>query len=251
MNKFKNKQVLITGGSTGMGLASARAFIAEGADVIITGKSAENLEKAAAGINSAQLKTIASDISDISSIDNLAATVGQTGKKLDVLFLNAGIAFFSPVEQTTVEVFDAMFNTNVRGLYFTLQKLLPYLNEGASVILNSSVVSTGALANASAYSATKAAVSSIGRTAATELAAKKIRVNIVSPGPVDTPIFSKSGLSVAEQDGFKTNMAASLPLGRIGKAEEVANTVLFLASDEASFITGVELQVDGGGGLRR
>ncbi len=251
MSKFKDKQVVITGGSTGMGLATAKAFIAEGAQVTITGKSAENLAKAATEIGSPNLKTAIADIADLASTDALAQSIAKTGKKLDVLFLNAGIALFAPLENTTVEAFDAMFNVNVRGLYFTLQKLLPYLNEGASVILNSSVVSTGAMANASAYAATKAAVSSIGRIAANELAAKKIRVNIVSPGPIDTPIFGKSGLPAEVADGFKTTLASGLPLGRLGNASEVANAVLYLSSPDASFVTGVELLVDGGAGLRR
>jgi len=251
MNQFKDKQILITGGNSGMGLASAKAFIAQGAHVLITGKNADNLKKAAAEINSPNLKTILSDTSDIKSIEALAATVAQTGKKLDVLFLNAGIGRFGSIEQTSVEDFDIQFNTNVRGLYFTLQKLIPHLKDGASVILNSSVVSTAALANMSAYSATKAAVSSIGRIAATELAAKNIRVNILSPGPIETPIMGKSGLPAEAVSNFKAGLVSGVPLGRIGQAHEIADTVLFLASDASSFITGVELQVDGGVGLKR
>ena len=251
MSKFKDKQVLITGGSTGIGLATAKAFIAEGAQVTITGQSAENLNKATAEIGHANLKTSVSDTGNLASIDTLVESVVKSGKKLDVLFLNAGIASFAPIEGTTVEAFDAMFNVNVKGLYFTLQKLLPHLAEGASVILTSSVVSTGALANASAYAATKAAVSSFGRIIATELAPKGIRVNVVSPGPIDTPIFGKSGMPKEASDGFKSAMAASLPLSRLGEAEEVANAVLYLASPGASFVTGVELYVDGGASLRR
>ncbi len=251
MNRFKNKQVLITGGSTGMGLATAKAFIAEGAHVLITGKNEGNLKKAAAEINSHNLKTVVSDIADLKSIDALAESVAKTGTKLNVLFLNAGIAAFAPLEHTSVEAFDSMFNVNVKGLYFTLQKLIPHLAEGASVILNSSVVSTGAMANASAYAATKAAVSSIGRVAATELVAKKIRVNVVSPGPINTPILGKSDLPQEAVQGIVKALIAMVPQGRMGDAAEVANTVLFLASDDASFITGVELLVDGGAGLRR
>ncbi len=251
MSKFKDKQVLITGGSTGIGLATAKAFIAEGAQVTITGQSAENLKKATAEIGHANLKTAISDTGNLASIDALVESVAKAGKKLDVLFLNAGIAAFAPIEGTSVEAFDAMFNVNVKGLYFTLQKLLPHLADGASVILTSSVVSTGALANASAYAATKAAVSSFGRIIATELAPRGIRVNVVSPGPIDTPIFGKSGMPKEVADGFKTTMAASLPLSRLGEAEEVANAVLYLASPGASFVTGVELYVDGGASLRR
>jgi len=251
MSRFKDKQVLITGGSTGIGLATAKAFIAEGAHVTITGKSPENLKSAAAEVGGNNLKTVISDTGDLASIDTLVESVAKSGKKLNVLFLNAGIASFAPLEATSVEAFDAMFNVNVKGLYFTLQKLLPHLAEGASVILTSSVVSTGALANASAYAATKAAVSSIGRIIATELAPKKIRVNVVSPGPIDTPIFGKAGLPAEVADGFRNTLADGLPLKRLGQANEVANAVLYLASEGATFVTGVELYVDGGASLRR
>jgi NAD(P)-dependent dehydrogenase (short-subunit alcohol dehydrogenase family) len=251
MSRFKDKHVLITGGSTGMGFATAKAFIAEGAHVAITGKNADNLKKAATELGSEKLKTFVSDIGDMASIDALAVSVAKTGHKLNVLFLNAGVGSFSPIESTTEAAFDAVFNVNVKGLYFTLQKLLPYLAEGASVVLNSSVVSIGATANMSAYAATKAAVSSIGRVAAVELATKKIRVNVVSPGPIDTPILGKSGLPQEAIDGFVSTITSSLPLNRIGTAAEVANAVLFLSSDEASFITGVELFVDGGASLRK
>jgi NAD(P)-dependent dehydrogenase (short-subunit alcohol dehydrogenase family) len=234
-----------------MGLATAKGFINEGAEVIITGKNADNLKKAAAEINSPKLTTVVSDIADLNSIDALAALVAKRGHKLNALFLNAGVGIFAPIEGTSVEAFDTMFNVNVRGLYFTLQKLLPHLAEGASVTLNSSVVSTGAMANASAYAATKAAVSSIGRIAANELAAKKIRVNVVSPGPVDTPIFDKLGLTPEVKEGFRASLSSNIPLGRMGTSEEIAKTVLFLSSEEATFVTGVELQVDGGMGLRR
>ena len=251
MSRFKDKHVLITGGNSGMGLATAKAFIAEGAHVAITGKSAENLKKAATEIGSANLTTHLSDIGDIASIDAVAAAVAKTGKKLNVLFLNAGIGTFAPIEGTTEQAFDTTFDVNVKGLYFTLQKLLPYLADGASVVLNSSVVSTAAMANGSVYAATKAAVSSIGRAAAIELAQRKIRVNVVSPGPIDTPIVGKTGLPPEAIQAFLDSIIASVPLGRIGQAHEVASAVLFLSSDEASFITGVELYVDGGASLRK
>lgn len=251
MSEFTGKHVVITGGSTGMGLATAKAFISEGAHVLITGKNPANLEKAATEINHPNLKTLVSDIADLAAGDELAAKVAESGSKIDVLFLNAGIGIFAPIEQTTVADFDNMFHVNVRGLFFTLQKLLPYLKEGSSVILNSSVVSTGAMASASAYAATKAAVTSIGRIAATELAARKIRVNVVSPGPIDTPIFGKMGMPEEVAEGMKKSLEANIPLGRFGNPEEVANAVLFLSSDKASFITGADLLTDGGVGLRR
>lgn len=248
---FTNKNVLITGGSTGIGLATAKAFIEKGANVFITGKNADNLQKAATAINSSKLTTIVSDTADLVSISNLAQTIADTGKKLDVLFLNAGIAKFAPIEHTTEDDFDAQFNVNVKGLFFSLQKLIPQLADSASVLLTSSVVSTGAMANGSAYSATKAAVSAIGRAAAAELAEKNIRVNVVSPGPIDTPIFDKGGFSPEEKEGFKQQIASGTLVKRFGTSEEVANTVVFLASEAASNITGVELLVDGGIGLRR
>ncbi len=249
--RFSNKNVLITGGSTGIGFASAQGFLNEGANVIITGKSAENLQKAEAALNSPKLKTIVSDTAEVASIEALAKAVADSGNKLDVLFMNAGIAKFAPIEHTTENDFDAQFNVNVKGLFFTLQKLIPQLANGASVLLTSSVVSTGAMANGSAYSATNAAVSAIGRAAAAESAEKNIRVNVVSPGPIETPIFDKGGFSPEEKEGFKQQVSAGTLVKRMGTSEEVANTVLFLASEAASNITGVELLVDGGIGLRR
>lgn len=243
---FENKTVLITGGSTGIGLATAEAFIKEGANVIITGKNADNLKKAAAEINNPKLQTIVSDTADLASISALEKTIAATGNKLDVLFLNAGIAYFASIEQTTEEVFDAQFNVNVKGLFFTLSKLIPHLKNGASVLVTSSGAATASMLNASAYSATKAAVNAIARIAANELADRQIRVNIVSPGPVETPILGKTGLPAEVINGFKEQLVASTISKRIGRPDEIAQTVLFLASDAASFITGTELLVDGG-----
>lgn len=246
---FTNKNVVITGGSTGIGLATAKAFINAGANVLITGKNPDNLQKAADEINSPKLKTIVSDTSNLAGIGALENAIAEAGNQVDVLYLNAGIAKFASIENTTEEEFDSQFNTNVKGLFFTLQKLIPHLADGSSVLLTSSVVATGALANAGAYSATKAAVNAIGRIAANELAAKNIRVNIVSPGPIDTPIFGKS-LSADVIDNFKAGMSENGLIKRLGKPEEIAGTVLFLASEAAANITGVELLVDGGRGLR-
>jgi NAD(P)-dependent dehydrogenase (short-subunit alcohol dehydrogenase family) len=246
---FTNKNVVITGGSTGIGLATAKAFINAGANVTITGKNPENLQKAADEVNSPKLKTVVSDTSNLAGIAALEKAIDETGDKLDVLYLNAGIAKFASIENTTEEEFDSQFNTNVKGLFFTLQKLIPYLADGSSVLLTSSVVATGALANAGAYSATKAAVNAIGRIAANELAEKNIRVNIVSPGPIDTPIFGKT-LPQDAVAGFKNSMSENGLIKRLGKPEEIASTVLFLASEGANNITGAELLVDGGRGLR-
>jgi NAD(P)-dependent dehydrogenase (short-subunit alcohol dehydrogenase family) len=237
--KFNQKNIVITGGTTGIGLATAKAFIAEGANVWITGRKANNLQKAADEINSPNLKTIVSDTAKIADIDILATAIA--GIKLDVLFLNAGIATFTPIADTTEADFDAQFNTNVKGHYFTLQKLLPNLVDGASVILTSSTVATATNVGTSVYSATKGALNKIAQIAANELADRKIRVNIISPGPIQTP-----GLESAVPPEAKAYLAAATALQRIGDADEIAKPVLFLASADASFINGTELLVDGG-----
>jgi len=238
---FTNKNVVITGGTTGIGLATAKAFISAGANVWITGRNAANLEKATAEINNPKLFTVVSDTSKIDDIAILEKAVSESGNKLDVLFLNAGIATFEPIANVTEANFDAQFNTNVKGHFFTLQKLLPHLADGASVVFTSSTVATAANSGASVYSATKGALNKIAQIASNELAERKIRVNIVSPGPILTP-----GLEGAVPEEAKAYLAGATALQRIGDPDEVAKTVLFLASDAASFITGTEIVVDGG-----
>ncbi|PWG80539.1 SDR family oxidoreductase [Pararcticibacter amylolyticus] len=238
---FTEKNVVITGGTTGIGLATAKAFINAGANVWITGRKDENLQKAAAMINSPRLRTILSDTSKLADIEIIKQAIEETGSKLDVLFLNAGIAVFTPITQTTEADFDAQFNTNVKGHYFTLQKLIPHLADGAAVLFTSSTVATASNAGASVYSATKGALNKIAQIAANELAERKIRVNIVSPGPVQTPGLE----SVIPAEG-KPLLAAATALQRLGDPDEIAQTVLFLASDAASFITGTEIVADGG-----
>ena len=238
---FINKNVIITGGSTGIGFATAQAFINSGATVWITGRSADNLEKAAATINSSNLKTLVSDTSNLEGIATLEKAVAESGNKIDVLFLNAGIAVFTPISESTEADFDSQFNTNVKGPYFTLQKLLPYLQDGASVIFTSSTVATAANIGSSIYAATKGALNKIAQVAANELTERKIRVNIVSPGPIKTEGLDK--VTTSEIRDYFTTVTA---LQRLGEPTEVANTVLFLASEDASFITGTELLVDGG-----
>lgn len=239
--EFTNKNVVITGGSTGIGFATAKAFINAGANVWITSRSTGNLQKAATKINNPKLKTVVSDTSDMAGIAVLEKAIAESGNKIDVLFLNAGIAKFLSIEQTTEADFDAQFNTNVKGLFFTLQKLTPLLADGASVLFTSSTVVTASNMNTSVYSATKGAVNKIAQVAANELAARKIRVNMVSPGPIQTE--GLDGVASAEAKDYLASITA---LQRLGNPNEIANTVLFLASDKASFITGTELLVDGG-----
>ena len=242
---FTNKNVVITGGSAGIGFATAKTFIEKGANVLITGRNADSLKTASANINSPKLKTLASDISKLSDIATLEKEVAESGNKVDILVLNAGIAKQYLIEETTEEVFDDLFNINVKGLFFTLQKLIPHLSEGASVILISSGVSVSGYAQMGAYAATKSAVDAIARTAATELADRKIRVNTVAPGLTDTPMNQQT------PEDIKNAIAAAVPLKRIGEAEEIANAIVFLASSEASYISGSYLSVDGGVTIRR
>lgn len=238
---FTGKNVVITGGTTGIGLATAKAFINAGANVWITGRNAVNLQKAAEEINSPNLKTVLSDTSNLADIPVLEKAVTEGGNKVDVLFLNAGIATFAPIEQATEADFDAQFNTNVKGHFFTLQKLIPHLANGSAVVFTSSVVATAANIGTSVYSATKGALNKIAQIAANELAERKIRVNIVSPGPIQTP-----GLESVVPVEAKTYLAAATAMQRLGEADEIAKTVLFLASDAASFISGTEIVADGG-----
>lgn len=238
---FKNKNVLITGASTGIGLATAKAFINAGANVWISSRSAGKLQDAADAINSSKLKTIVSDTSNLAGIATVEQAIAASGSKLDVLFLNAGIATFTPIAQTTEADFDAQFNTNVKGHYFTLQKLLPHLADGASVVFTSSTVATASNLGTSVYSATKGALNKIAQIAANELAERRIRVNILSPGPVLTP-----GLEGAVPVEAKGALAAATAMQRLGDPGEIASTVLFLSSDAASFITGTEIVADGG-----
>ncbi|MBE9463797.1 SDR family oxidoreductase [Dyadobacter subterraneus] len=238
---FTNRNVIITGGTTGIGLATAKAFISAGANVWITGRSEDNLKKASAEINSPKLTTVVSDTSKLTDISVLEQAFAENGNKLDVLFLNAGIGTFESIENVSEVNFDAQFNTNVKGNFFTLQKLLPHLAEGASVVFTSSSVASAANLGTSIYSATKGALNKIAQIAANELAARKIRVNILSPGPVETP-----GLNSVVPEEAKAFLAGATALQRLGHPDEIAKTVLFLASDAASFISGTEITVDGG-----
>lgn len=243
--RLQNKLALITGGTTGIGFASAKRFIDEGAKVILTGTNPETLELARTELGD-RAEVIASDAANEEDVKSLFAKVLAEHGKLDVLFLNAGIARFAPWESHSVEDFDRQFAINVRGPWLAIKYGIPVLNDGASVLVTTSSVNQGGMANTSAYAATKAAVSQLVRTAATELSPRGIRVNAVSPGPIETPIFSKTGAPADQLELMAQGLKDQIPLGRFGKAEEVANVALFLASSESSFVQGQEFGVDGG-----
>lgn len=245
MKRLEGKVAVVTGGNSGIGLASAKRLHQEGAQVVITGRDRKTLDAAASAVGEGTV-AIQSDISKLEDIDRLFSVVESKLGKIDVLFANAGIARFAPYSASQAVVFDELFATNVKGVYFTLQKALPHLNDGASVILNTSVVSSKGAENTGIYAATKAAVRSFARTAATEFQERNIRVNAVAPGPIATPIFSRTGMTDEQIQGFQTGISARVPMRRIGRAEEVAGAVAFLASEDASYITGIELNVDGG-----
>ncbi len=245
MGKLHNKIAVITGGSTGIGLATAQRFIEDGAQVVITGRNQEALDLAVAELGD-RASGIRGDVANLDDLDRLFAQVQKQFGHVDVLFVNAGIAPFVPFEAVTEDHFDGLFNINVRGLFFTVQKALPLLSEGASVILNASVVAQSGLRNTSVYSATKAAVRSLGRTLAAELSPRGIRVNVVSPGLIETPLVGKLGLSKDELEAFEAQIIQQTPLGRPGKPQEIAATAAFLASDDASYFTGADLVADGG-----
>lgn len=245
MGKLDGKNVVVTGGSTGIGFASARRFIQEGARVIITGRNADTLNVAKLELGENAI-TVQGDVSDLEDLDRLATVAKDEFGSVDVIFANAGIARFTPIEMQTPEDFHQQFSVNVLGAFFAVQKLLPLLGQGASILFTTSVASSKGMANTSVYSGTKGALRSIARSLAVELAPKGIRVNVVSPGPVETPIFGKMGMPQEALDEFAKGIGSMVPLGRFGRPDELANAALFLASSESSFVTGAELVVDGG-----
>jgi NAD(P)-dependent dehydrogenase (short-subunit alcohol dehydrogenase family) len=244
MQRLAGKLALITGGSSGIGLATAKAFVAEGARVAITGRDAKSLEAAQREIGNDGL-VLQSDAGDLKAIDALFAAIKEQFGALDVLFANAGIGDNGPVESVTEEDFDRVFAVNVKGVFFTVQKALPLLRKGASVILNSSIAPHTGRPGLSLYAASKAAVRTLARNFSAELASRGIRVNVVSPGPIDTPIWERARDPEIAR-ALKKTVEAGIPLGRMGTAEEVASAVVFLASDDSSFMLGSEITVDGG-----
>jgi NAD(P)-dependent dehydrogenase (short-subunit alcohol dehydrogenase family) len=242
---MQNKTILITGGTTGIGLATARLLQAKGARVIVTGHNPATLA-GARGVLGHTAVVISSDSGSVSDAQCLGAAVQKVTPQLDGAFLNAGIGAAGPIAATTPEAFDELFDVNVRGVFFQLQSLLPILANPSSVIFTASVAAQLGVPGASVYAAAKAAVVSLGRSLAVELAPRGIRVNTISPGPIDTQILDKSGMSAETQKAFKERMAAQTLLKRYGTAMEVANLALFLLSDESSYIIGAEHTIDGG-----
>jgi NAD(P)-dependent dehydrogenase (short-subunit alcohol dehydrogenase family) len=244
-NKLEGKIGVITGGNSGIGLATAKRFVSEGAYVFITGRRQNELDAAVSEIGN-NVTGIQGDVSDLTDLDRLYNTVKDQKGHLDILFANAGIAQFAPLGEISEEHFDNIFGINVKGLLFTVQKALPLFHDGGSIILNASIGSSKGVEESSVYSATKAAVRSFARTWTVDLRHRKIRVNAISPGPIDTPIFSNLLQNEEQSEQFKKNIVTTVPMGRMGSPDEVAKAVSFLASDDSSYITGIELFVDGG-----
>jgi NAD(P)-dependent dehydrogenase (short-subunit alcohol dehydrogenase family) len=244
--KLEGKVAVVTGGTTGIGLATAKRFVAEGAHVFITGRRQNELDAAVKSIGD-NVTGIQGDVSNLADLDRLYATIKREKGRVDVVFANAGGGVFAPLGQITEAHFDKAFNINVKGLLFTVQKALPLMPDGGSIILNASIVSIKGMPAFSVYSATKAAVRSFARTWTVDLKERKIRVNALSPGPIATPAIDElAGGSKEKGDEFRANMAAGVPMGRVGDPDEIAKVAVFLASDDASFVTGIELFVDGG-----
>ena len=245
MNRFKGKTALITGGTAGIGLATAKLFINEGARVIVTGRAAATIESAQAELGENAI-VVRSDATSFTDMDALVAKVKETFGKLDVLFVNAGYGQFIPFEQVTEEVYDEMLNLNAKGPYFIVQKLVPLMPQGSSVVFTTSLANMKAVPALSAYGAAKAALRSMTRSLAGELSPRGIRVNAVNPGPIgETDILQKVGMPKEAKDQVYIQMAASVPMKRLGTPEEIAKAVAFLAVD-ATFTTGAEIPVDGG-----
>lgn len=243
MNSLNGKIAVVTGGNSGIGYATAQNLKKNGATVVITGRSTERVKKAAEELG---VRGIVADVKDLTAIDMLVNQVKNEFSKVDVLFVNAGVFAPAPIGQISEDMFDNQMGINFKGAVFTIEKFLPILNDGASIINLSSVNAYTGMPNTAVYAASKAALNSYTRTAATELAPRKIRINSVNPGPVETPIFGKTGMPEDQLNDFAQAIQNRVPLKRFGKPEDIAHLVVFLASDDASFITGGEYNIDGG-----
>ena len=245
MNRYTNKTVLVTGGNSGIGLATAIQFAREGARVVITGRDQAALDQAREAIGG-QTIALKNDQGDIRAAKVLASVLTEQGITLDAVFVNAGIAKFGPLGQIDETLWDQTFDVNVKGVFFTIQALAPLLNKGASVVLNGSINAHIGMPNSSVYAASKAALISFAKTLSAELIGQGVRVNVVSPGPVTTPLYGKLGVPAEQLSEMAAGIQAQVPLKRFGTPDEVAAAVLFMASPEAAFIVGTELIVDGG-----
>ncbi len=243
--RFEGQVVLVTGGNSGLGLASAKAFADEGAEVVISGRDRAKLDAAVAEIGTKAIGIVA-DVSRVPEIAALMREIESRKGRIDVLFANAGIARFASIDSVTEADWDGLMGTNLKGLYFTVQQALPLMRRGGSIVLNASLAASKGVPNASVYSASKAATRSLGRSLGAELVDRGIRVNVVSPGPIETPIFETFATGADEVAATKRQWSSENPMKRFGTAGEVARAVLFLASAEASYITGIELAIDGG-----
>jgi NAD(P)-dependent dehydrogenase (short-subunit alcohol dehydrogenase family) len=245
MKRFENKTVLVTGGNSGIGFATAQQFVNEGARVIITGRDQAKLDEAREQLGSA-VTAVLSDAGDNGSAQALGARLAAQGITLDAVFINAGVAKFAPLADVDDALWDYTFNTNVKGAYFTIQAVTPLLNQGAAIILNGSINAHIGMENSSVYAASKAALISFAKTLSAELIGRGARVNVVSPGPVATPIYGKLGMAAEQLNEVAAGIQAQIPLKRFGTPDEVASAVLYLASPEAAFVVGTELIMDGG-----
>ncbi|QHV96900.1 SDR family oxidoreductase [Spirosoma endbachense] len=247
MNRLQDKVAVITGGTTGIGLATAKEFIAQGAKVIITGRSQASVDQAITELGE-QAYGFIWDATDSGAIYRFAEFVQENFTSIDILFINAGVAKFATFEQMTPEIFDESVNTNVKGAYFTIQALLPFMDKGGSIVLNTSINAHIGAPGASVYAATKAAVLTLAKNLSVELISRNIRVNAISPGPIQTPLHTSTKLGLSEQqvDQMNQGIIEKIPLHRFGRPEEIAKVALFFASDDSSFVVGAELIVDGG-----
>jgi len=245
MGKLEGKIALITGGNSGIGLATAKRFVNEGAFVFITGRREPELAAAVKEIGK-NVTGVQGDVANLADLDRLFAQIEREKGKLDVVFANAGVAKYAPFGTITEEHYDSIFNINVKGLLFTVQKALPLLSDGASIILNASIVASKGFSSNSVYSATKAAVRSFARTWTSDLKERRVRVNAVSPGPIETPGLNDLVASTGAGEERLKMLSNSVPLGRLGTPDEIAKAVVFLASEDSSYVTGTELFVDGG-----
>ena len=245
MARLAGKVAVIVGGNSGIGLASAKAFVREGASVVIAGRDQATLDHASRELGTGVV-AVRTDVSQLSDLDRLFATTRERFGRIDVLFANAGIAHFVPVEEVSEKFFDSIFDVNTKGLFFTVQRAIPLFTRGTSVILTTSSVVEKGMQGASVYAASKAAVRSLARSFSAELAERGVRVNVLCPGPVDTPIFGRMELPPEVMEAMSETIRSRVPMKRFGRPEELANAAVFLASDESSFMLGAEVAVDGG-----